>query len=283
MTRIYNGKITLNSAFNDASSCNLHFGMWFQPDIPNPGVDLSKLRGNDTDVYPYDIKNKLKDGVFATDWRNKIDSNFDNEELKKDRLFNNTQFQDQYEVKHYPMKFLSQITSPDLLTLDHYDPNSEHKEDKQILSMSEIAHFVRCIPFRGTEDTYEVWSSPEFFLTLKKGSVVDHAILMACLFQGTIFEDHRDLENYRKILEEKDKKKRRSKIAKFRTEANKNPLKDRVFICLGTLNGENDYRKHAWVMTINRSFNTVTFWETCKPVSYKLKGRINHREADWLK
>lgn len=106
---------------------------------------------------------------------------------------------------------------------------------------------------------------------------------MASLFAGTMFESHHDLDEYSKILSEPNKKKRRSGIAKFRAQAKKTPMSDRVFVCLGTLNHENGERKHAWVMTINRDFNMVTFWEPRKHISYKLDGRINKLETEWLK
>lgn len=106
---------------------------------------------------------------------------------------------------------------------------------------------------------------------------------MACLFQGTMFESHQDLDQYVKILSEPNKKKRRAGMAAFRQQAKKTPLTDRVFICLGTLNAANDNRKHAWVMTINREFDTITFWEPLKSINYKLEGRIKSSETEWLK
>jgi len=106
---------------------------------------------------------------------------------------------------------------------------------------------------------------------------------MASLFQGTMFENHQDLDEYLKILGDKNKKKRRAGIAKFQTKVNKVPTENRVFVCLGTLNENNNSRKHAWVMTINRNFDEVTFWEPIKPVKYTLEGRINNLETEWLK
>jgi hypothetical protein len=91
-------------------------------------------------------------------------------------------FFDQYKDKHYPMKYISQITSPDLLDLEYIDPEDINSEEKNILSAPQIAHFVRCIPFRTSEDSFDTWSSPDFLLSLKKGSIVDHALLMASLF-----------------------------------------------------------------------------------------------------
>jgi hypothetical protein len=52
---------------------------------------------------------------------------------------------------------------------------------------------------------------------------------------------------------------------------------------LGTLNKENDNKKHAWVMTVDRDYQTVKFWEPLKPITYTLKGRIKHDESQWLR
>lgn len=60
-------------------------------------------------------------------------------------------------------------------------------------------------------------------------------------------------------------------------------MKDRVFVCLGELNYENENRKHAWVMTFDRKYETVTFWEPLKPIKFTLEGRINQGEYKWLR
>ena len=86
-----------------------------------------------------------------------------------------------------------------------------------------------------------------------------------------------------KILKEPRRRKRRAKITAYKAKINHNPIKHRTFVCLGRLNDENHGTPHAWVMTINRSFDTITFWETLKPVKYELKGRIEHSEASWLR
>lgn len=118
--------------------------MWFQRDVPNPGVDLSKLYGKGKDIYPNELKDKLGDSNYFTSlWIDKIDKNFDNDELKRDRMFENPYFKDQYEDIHLPMKFISQITSPDLLDLEYIDPEDLDSDDKKILSAPQIAHFVR--------------------------------------------------------------------------------------------------------------------------------------------
>lgn len=53
-------------------------------------------------------------------------------------------------------------------------------------------------------------------------------------------------------------------------------LSDRVFVCLGTLK---DLKKpHAWVMTLNKTYDEVTFWEVNQPRKFTLVGRIDEGE-----
>ena len=123
--------------------------MWFQPEIPNPGVDLSKLYKTDTndDNYPYELKDLIINPNFQGEIMTRIDENFISDDLKEERFFMSLLFEDQYKNKHYPMKFLSQITSPDILNLEYMDKENIGVE-KYILSLSEIANYVRCIPLR---------------------------------------------------------------------------------------------------------------------------------------
>ena len=52
----------------------------------------------------------------------------------------------------------------------------------------------------------------------------------------------------------------------------KETIDDRVFVCQGkdaiTQNIE------TWIMTINRTFDTITFWEVKNHTHYILKGRV---------
>jgi hypothetical protein len=59
-----------------------------------------------------------------------------------------------------------------------------------IRTFAEVAHFVKCIPFRGSQEYQvdRVWSSPDFVLTMHLGSVEEHALLMASMFRAVKFE-----------------------------------------------------------------------------------------------
>jgi hypothetical protein len=49
-------------------------------------------------------------------------------------------------------------------------------------------------------------------------------------------------------------------------------LNDRVFVCLGKLREKKKH--HAWVMTINKTFDEITFWEVNRHRKFTLQGRV---------
>jgi hypothetical protein len=56
---------------------------------------------------------------------------------------------------------------------------------------------------------------------------------------------------------------------------------DRVFVCLGkSLDGLDT--RHVWVMTINRTWDTITFWEAKNHSSYIVRGRIMKDQTKYL-
>ena len=62
-----------------------------------------------------------------------------------------------------------------------------------IRTLGEVAHFVRCIPFKNHEVSM-VWSSPDFLLTMRIGSIDEHALLMASMFRAVKFESIEDID-----------------------------------------------------------------------------------------
>mmetsp|Transcript_35916 Transcript_35916/g.55149 ORF Transcript_35916/g.55149 Transcript_35916/m.55149 type:complete len:316 (-) Transcript_35916:1188-2135(-) len=56
---------------------------------------------------------------------------------------------------------------------------------------------------------------------------------------------------------------------------------DRVFVCLGK-STDGQEKRQIWVMTINRTFDTITFWEPKTHKHYVLRGRIEGKEAKYL-
>ena len=53
-------------------------------------------------------------------------------------------------------------------------------------------------------------------------------------------------------------------------------INDRVFVCLGRL--KDNGAQHAWVMTLNKTYDEVTFWDVNTPLKYTMHGRINENE-----
>ena len=58
-------------------------------------------------------------------------------------------------------------------------------------------------------------------------------------------------------------------------------MDDRVFVCLGK-STDGLEKRQIWVMTINRTFDTVTFWEPKAHKHYVLRGRIEGKESKYL-
>lgn len=54
-------------------------------------------------------------------------------------------------------------------------------------------------------------------------------------------------------------------------------MNDRVFVCLGK--AKETGQDHAWVMTLSKTYDEVTFWEPSLAKQYSLPGRINEQDA----
>ena len=58
-------------------------------------------------------------------------------------------------------------------------------------------------------------------------------------------------------------------------------IDDRVFVCMGkSQDGLNTV--NVWVMALNRTFDTVTFYEVKNHADYTLRGRIKAGEEKYL-
>lgn len=179
---------------------------------------------------------------------------------------------DQYKQRHWLPLFLSKITPPDSSIVEIKDQDLV----RGVRTLAEVAHFVRCIPFKVHEDP-KIWSSPDFLLNLKIGTIEEHALLMASMFRAVKFETVEDIykkykDKYKlkqastiivdekledeeeeetktpSFAQSKDKKTKRRK-KKGKLEQEQNSLNDRVFVCLGKL--KDSKKPHAWVMTLN--------------------------------
>jgi hypothetical protein len=108
----------------------------------------------------------------------------------------------------------------DLLNIENDEKKKELKNDLRMKTFGEMAHFVRCIPFFDeSRKTSDIWMSSDFLLTLKKGNIQDHCILLANLFMGCEYETQEDIP---------------SGPVKNSKKENLNNS-NRVFVCLGTI------------------------------------------------
>ena len=188
-----------------------------------------------------------------------------------------------------------------------------------VRTLEETLHFVRCIPYNKVPN-HMILSTPDFFLASKSGDVEEHALLLASLFMGNVTETKEDikrLEAEKKAAEEemKNGKKKKKKPKKMKESKKikkpkkkgkkgkkgkamleeekeealndenkteeKNPIENRVFICIGTL--KKTKMLHAWVMIIDKDFKTVRMFESRNGANYTLKYRTHMLEREKLK
>lgn len=120
------------------------------------------------------------------------------------RLFEEMIILDQFNSKHLVPLYLSKITNPDTSILQF---DEDGQPIRGIRTFGEIAHYIRCIPFEqrdhiGKSDN-SMWASPDFTLTKKVGTEIDHALLMASIFRTVKQED---LTEFTKFVKEMKKK-----------------------------------------------------------------------------
>jgi len=54
----------------------------------------------------------------------------------------------------------------------------KERQDRRVRTLGDIAHYVRCIPFKTEGRNSNVWYTPNFIPIMKKGDVVEHALLL---------------------------------------------------------------------------------------------------------
>ncbi len=188
VTRIFTDKSKLTSAFSLSNNTYVHYEAWFLDDFPAI-VDFGekKKESERTDKIPIELSknlNRYKD-AYTERARREIPIIFSkyNHYASRERLFNMTKAMDQYKNTHLLPYYLSLISMPEIkYSEDDYKKNPNFF-DSNLSTLDEIAHYVRCIPY-SSDPHEEVWSSPDFILTTRKGNQTDHAILMACLMMG---------------------------------------------------------------------------------------------------
>ena len=90
-SRVYTGPIKLQSAFWPNSINTVNCSIWFQEDLPYPGVDLLKLKPKTADTYPISITPYLRNNEYGHVYNRVLDLNFEKaaQVSYDDRLFLN--------------------------------------------------------------------------------------------------------------------------------------------------------------------------------------------------
>lgn len=116
--------------------------------MPFPGVNLAKLKPKVEDQYPASLIEPFERDVFKNYYNEILVENFGEEYNLHTRLFDNLEMIDQYTGKHLLPFFLSKITNPDQSILKF---DEDGNPIRGLRTFGELAHFVRCIPFKDHE------------------------------------------------------------------------------------------------------------------------------------
>ena len=137
----------------------------------------------------------------------------------------------------------------------------------QVLTAKDIFSFVNNIPFIEDYKKPELIASPDFILSQNKGTVTDHVIVLACIMMACNYETQEEVGKMKELVETYKKE-----MVSF---------ENRVFVCVGT--NKFSKKRELWLMTFNRSLNSVTMWDVKDGMSYELKGRVNSANPDIIK
>ena len=81
-------------------------------------------------------------------------------------------------------------------------------------------------------------------------------------------------------MSQAQKKRKAGQAALVPHDEDKFGIGDRVFVCLGKL--KDNGISHAWIMTLNKTYDEVTFWEVGSPQRFQMYGRIIEGEEQRL-
>ena len=273
----YIGKIKLISPFSNSSQATyLYFESWFTESVPLDKLTFPEEEKNyklpfSLQKYFKKDKSEILEQTFNSnimEWGKK----FPNFQIKN-RNFFSVRKKDQYANDHYLSSYLSPIT----LNEKKYLPEEKEKFlffNSNLHSLSEIAHFVRCIPFQ-KELNEEIWSSPDFLIKTKKGNTSEHSIIMACLMMGLREQsiNKKDLISKKEIkINSKESTSESNSSSPQKFNQSNFPFERRIFVCIGTL--KESLEPHTWVMAISSDCKDITFYDP-KIVSNKtLKNRV---------
>lgn len=301
VTKVYNGKLKLVSAFSLSNNTYVNFEAWFLDDFPDT-IDFGQKKGANErgDKIPIELKNNLgnskeKDKFFDR-FKKTISQLFRQytNYSYKERSFYEVYQMDQYRNLHLLPYYISGVSLPFRnFTLNEINSNPLFF-DYNLTTLDEIAHFVRCFPLN-TENKGEVWSSIDYMIKIRKGGLEDHTILMANLMIGLKKIKRVNIEEFVKNNEKNETQTNKDEIGE-ETPGNENtkkvdinpnlkmnsiisdifPYENKVFVCVGRM--KYTRTRVTWVMTIGDDYRDVTFWDSRLPYKFTLFGRISDQE-----
>lgn len=198
-TRVLAKNVSLSSAFNADLMATVSFKAWFFQDLPS-SLDLSPYK-RESDDFPYEIEADMISMAYEHPWRMVVSDIYEHSDISSEIRKFDVFAPDHCKRKHFLPLYLSSMSPPDQGSIEMTSYEYDHK----IRTLGEIAHYVRSIPYSPTHQKF--WVSPSTTLAIRKGTSIDHAILMASLFIGCSVETFEDLRKTFKLLRAKEKKK----------------------------------------------------------------------------
>eukprot|EP00826_Nyctotherus_ovalis_P047706 TRINITY_DN5528_c0_g1_i8.p1 TRINITY_DN5528_c0_g1~~TRINITY_DN5528_c0_g1_i8.p1 ORF type:complete len:538 (+),score=176.90 TRINITY_DN5528_c0_g1_i8:1349-2962(+) len=197
-TRVLAKNLSLSSAFNPDLMATVSCKAWFFQDLPS-SLDLSPYK-RESDDYPYEIEAQMNAMAFELPWRYTVSDIYEHSEVSSEVRKFDVFAPDHCRRKHFLPLYLSSMSPPDQGSIEMTSYEYDHK----IRMLGEVAHYVRSIPYTPTHQNF--WVAPSTTLAIRKGTGIDHAILMASLFLGCSFEVFADLRKAFRALRAKEKR-----------------------------------------------------------------------------
>ncbi len=196
--RVLAKTLKLSSAFNSDLNAEISFKGWFFYDLPSI-FDLAPYI-REGDELPRDVENGFKKREYQKRWGFIVNDIYEYSDISRDIRKFDTTVEDHCKRPHFLPLYLSSMSPPDQGTVDINSAPYDHK----IRTAGEVAHFVRCVPYIPANSNF--WISPDGVLAMQKGTVVDHALLMASMFLGCNYETFESLKKKFRELNKKEKR-----------------------------------------------------------------------------
>jgi C2 domain len=269
--RVWSGKKQLTSPFIEAG------------EISNLFIDVWVLYENEKKLEYEDLPKEIEEKLPAdfdkcsSNWKINAKNISDAFPEETQRLFFYMMKDENDKERFLPM-FISKLGYPN--PSKSIKNNLDDEVPINYLSVNTIAehsYYCSLIPF--SIQSNNIWCSPHFLIHMKKGEIEDHAILAASLFMSIVKEAKDDSEDEihdDETIEETSRLPKSKLKSELESSKKKNDMESKVFLCVGSLKERKT--NHVWVMTINKDFKGVTFWEISNCTSFELKNRVQSAE-----